>query len=468
MARPGDSGQPPARRGATDAEICAITFAMTGNASPVAAPYMLGEPGRVQLRTIALIRWVAIAGQATALLVVHFGLGFELPIGPALFTVGASALLNIALAPRRPATRVDERGAALYLAFDIAQLGVLLYLTGGLENPFAFLLLAPVAVSATVLSRASTLALCALALVSISIIAIWHLPLPWRGAPPQLPPIYVFGIWVALAIGVLFFAAYTWRVAEDARHLSQGLAATQLALAREQQTSAVGALAAAAAHELGSPLGTIAVISGEIAHELPDDSPIAEDAELLMSEVGRCRDILAGIASRPSDDAHPFSRVPLSHVVQLAADRHTAKGIALRLDAAPSGAEAGPEPLIPVASAMLHGLGNLIQNALQFARGTVSIELGWDLHEVSVTIVDDGPGFPPGVLERIGEPYISQRAGTGDHMGLGIFIAQTLLRQTGAELGFSNRAGGGAVVAVRWDRAILAGNGNQTGKVPPA
>ncbi|MEE8334529.1 MAG: ActS/PrrB/RegB family redox-sensitive histidine kinase [Alphaproteobacteria bacterium] len=430
--------------------------------TPVPVPHMLGESGRVQLRTIALIRWVAIAGQATALLVVHFWLGFELPIMPALFTVGASALVNIALVPRRPAARVDERGAALYLAFDIVQLAVLLYLTGGLENPFAFLLLAPVAISATVLSLTSTLTLCALALVSISMIATWHFPLPWHGTPPHLPQIYVLGIWAALAIGILFFAAYTWRVAEEARHLSQGLAATQLALAREQQTSAIGALAAAAAHELGSPLGTIAVVAGEIARELPDDSPMAEDVDLLMSEVRRCRDILAEIARNRGGDAQPFSRVPLHHVVELVADRHPADGILLELGPAPASADAGPEPLIPLASAMLHGLGNLIQNALQFARGTVNVEFGWDENEVCITIADDGPGFPSSVLERIGEPYISLRSDTGAHMGLGIFIAQTLLQQTGAELSFSNRAGGGAVVAVRWDRAILAASGNET------
>lgn len=438
-----------------------MIFAMT-ETTPVAVPAMPGEPGRVQLRTIALIRWVAIVGQATALLVVHFWLGFELPIAPALFTVGASALVNIALAPRRPAARVNERGAALFLAFDIVQLAVLLYLTGGLENPFAFLLLAPVAISATVLSLTSTLTLSALALVSITVIAVWHFPLPWLGEPPHLPRMYVLGIWVALAIGILFFAAYTWRVAEEARHLSQGLAATQLALAREQQTSAIGALAAAAAHELGSPLGTIAVVAGEIARELPDDSPIAEDVDLLMSEVGRCRDILAGIATNRGGDAQPFSRVPLHHVIELVADRHPADGISVELNTTPASAEAGPEPLIPLDSAMLHGLGNLIQNALQFAHGTVAIELGWDKDEVSITIADDGPGFPSSVLERIGEPYISQRADTGTHMGLGIFIAQTLLQQTGAELSFSNRPGGGAMVAVRWDRAILAASGNET------
>jgi len=435
---------------------------MTSNSAPSGVPHMLGEPGRVQLRTIALIRWAAIAGQAAALLVVHFGLGFALPIGPALVTVGASALVNIALAPRGPAGSIGERGVSLYLAFDIVQLAVLLYLTGGLENPFAFLLLAPVAVSATVLSLTSTLTLCALALVSITVIALWHFPLPWRGVPPHLPEIYVLGIWAALAIGILFFAAYTWRVAEEARHLSQGLAATQLALVREQQSSAIGALAAAAAHELGSPLGTIAVVSREIARELPDDSPIAEDVELLISEVGRCRDILAEIAQNRGGDEQPFSRVPLHHVVELAAERHRTENAALVFDTGPASPRTGPEPLIPLAGAMLHGLGNLIQNALQFARGTVNIRLGWDEQEVRVTIADDGPGFPQSVLERVGEPYISLRSEAGDHMGLGIFIARTLLQHTGAELSFSNPPGGGAEVAVRWDRAILAGEGNDT------
>jgi two-component system sensor histidine kinase RegB len=407
-----------------------------------------------------MIRWAAIAGQAAALLVVHFGLDFSLPIVPALATVCVLALFNIVTGLRRPFGSLGEKGVAGYLAFDVAQLTVLLYLTGGLENPFAFLLLAPVAVSATILSLNSTMALSALGLASITVLSVWHMPLPWKGEQPQLPPFYVLGVWTALAIGIIFFAAYTWRVAEEARRLSEGLAATQLALAREQQFSAMGALAAAAAHELGSPLGTIAVAAREIARDLPAGSPIAEDVELLISETARCRDILTELAHNPAGDHAPFSRVPIGAFVESTAIVHRQESIAMVFDAAPAAtAPASREPHIASAPEIVHGIGNLVQNAVQFARRKVVVTTRWTETRVEITITDDGPGFSSVVLERIGEPYISVRDGRDmdmtDHMGLGIFIAQTLLQRTGAAVEFDNVAGGGAQVAVRWARAIL-------------
>lgn len=428
---------------------------------------VIDGPERIQLRTLALIRWAAIAGQATALLIVHFGLGFDLPLLPALAAVGASAIFNAVTAARRQFERLQVVKVAGYLAFDVVQLAVLLYLTGGLENPFAFLLLAPVAVSATVLSLTSTAILCGLALACITVLAVWHFPLPWRGPPPHLPLTYILGVWAALAIGILFFAAYTWRVAEEARRLSEALGATQLALAREQQFSAMGALAAAAAHELGSPLGTIAVAAREIARDLPVDSPLSEDVDLLLSETARCRDILADLARNPEGDNAPFSRVPIGAVVESSAAPHHNETITTQFDAAPvPEAPECSQPLISVAPEIVHGLGNLVQNAIQFARTRVILTTRWSESEVNVTIIDDGPGFSSLMLERIGEPYLSMRTNSstdvGDHMGLGIFIAQTLLARTGARVDFGNEPGSGARVAVRWDRAILEPDFNRT------
>lgn len=421
---------------------------------------VIGGPERIQLRTLALIRWAAITGQAAALLIVHFGLGFELPLLPALAAVAASALFNAGTVARRQFERLREFEVAVYLAFDVVQLAVLLFLTGGLQNPFAFLLLAPVAVSATVLSLTSTAILCGLALACITVLAGWHMPLPWRGVPPLLPLTYILGVWAALAIGILFFAAYTWRVAEEARRLSEALSATQLALAREQQLSAMGALAAAAAHELGSPLGTIAVTAREIARDLPNNSPLSEDLDLLLSETARCRDILAELARNPEGDNAPFSRVPIGAVIESSASPHSNETIALKFDVAPDPiSSSSPQPLITAAPEIIHGIGSLMQNAIQFAQSQVVTTTRWSDTEVHVTIVDDGPGFSPLMFERIGEPYLSMRGNSGrdvgDHMGLGIFIAQTLLARTGARVDFGNQPGAGARVAVRWDRAIL-------------
>src|SRR5487761_192170 len=413
--------------------------------------------GRISLRTLVPIRWVAIAGQALALLTVHYGIGFHLPLLPALAVVAGSALLNVILIVHRQVARqLGERYAALCLGYGILQLAILLYLTGGLQNPFSILIVAPVTVGATILSRRPVIALSIFAVVAISALALWHLPLPWRSGPSPLvfPPEIVIGIWTALVLATVFIALYTWSVAQEARRLRDAVAATQLALAREQQVSAVGSLAAAAAHELGSPLATIAVVAKELARELPSDSPFAEDAALLVSQSERCRKILAQLAQQHDEDGgSPYARLPISALVEAATASHHDQGV--RLIFATTSASAEDEPLVRRSPEILHGLNNLIQNAVQFARREVSVTTSWDAGAVTVEIADDGPGFPLHLLGRLGEPYLSTRAGEANHMGLGIFIAQSLLERSGARLDFANLPEGGAHIAISWNRANL-------------
>jgi len=411
--------------------------------------------GPVNLRTLILIRWVAIAGQASTILIVHYGLGFALPLVPALAVVASSALLNLLLIVLRQwAARLGARDAALYLGYDILQLAVLLYLTGGLQNPFSILILAPATVAATILSRRAVIALSILAVAAISVLALRHLPLPWRAEHLVFPPELVLGAWIALVLATVFIGAYTWSIAQGARRLRDAVAATQLALAREQRVSAVGALAAAAAHELGSPLATIAVIAKELVRELPADSPHAEDATLLLSQSERCRRILAELSQQPEEDGgSPYTRLPISALVEAAAAPYRNQGI--RLILATAGDPAGEEPLVRRSPEIMHGLNNLIQNAVQFAAREISITIFWDATTVTVELDDDGPGFPLHLLGRLGEPYLSTRAGVTDHMGLGIFIAQSLLERSGARLAFDNLAEGGAHVAISWNRANL-------------
>ncbi|MGE0256430.1 MAG: ActS/PrrB/RegB family redox-sensitive histidine kinase [Alphaproteobacteria bacterium] len=436
-----------------------------GHAGQYGAPRAEVQPartraGRVSLRTLTAIRWIAIAGQIAALVVVRYGLGWALPIAPALAVVAASVLLNLALAFRRPARgRLGDAEAAAYLGFDVLQLAALLYLTGGLTNPFALLVLGPVAVSATVLSRRATAALCALVIACASGLAVRYMPLPWSdGAGPALPDLYIVGTWAAVAIGTVFLAAYAASVANQGRQMQDALAATQLALAREQRVSALGALAAAAAHELGSPLSTIAVTTKELLREVPADDPIAEDLRMLQTESDRCRDILAELGRRPdaAGGGEPWQEMPLSALVETAARPHRNERVRLAIEKL--ALDGTPEPAARPSPEFLHGVGNILQNALQFAARNVWVTLAWDAATVRITVRDDGRGFAPAVLDVIGEPYISSRG--GEHLGLGIFIAQTLLAETGGRLACRNARAtdarpAGAEVDIVWPRVTL-------------
>lgn len=420
-----------------------------------------GEKDRIRLHTLVRIRWVAVAGQLCALVVVHFSLGYPLPMMPILGLVLASALLNLAVTRKRsPQVWLGDREAAAHLGLDIMQLSLLLYFTGGLINPFALLILAPITVSATTLSRRSTFLLGILSIVSISTLAFWHLPLPFLPGVLNLPQIYIVGMWTALALTIVLLAVYNWYLAESARRMSRALSDTQMALAREQRLSALGALAAAAAHELGSPLSTISVVAKEISHDTPDDSPLAEDIALLIGQCERCREILAELAARPGErDVSFFLPFSLSALVRTAAEPYTDTPVEVvfekRAENAETGEDLPSEPQVEQSPEFMHGMGGLVHNAVGFASRRVVVLTHWGETDATVEILDDGPGFPQHIIQRLGDPYLSTRSGKEGHMGLGIFISQTLLGQTGAVLSFGNRRNGGAVVTVRWPRSAL-------------
>jgi len=409
--------------------------------------------GRLRLQTLVLIRWIALAGQATAIVVVGIGLGFEMAFVPALLVVLVSVLLNGVLTLRyAPTTRLSDLQASLYLGYDTLQLAALLYLTGGILNPFAILMLVPVTVSATILSLRSTVLLGGLALVSLSVVAVYHLPLPWYDEGIVLPPLYVAGIWTALVLGMAFIAVYAWRVAAEARRMSDALSETQMALAREQQLSSLGGLAAAAAHELGTPLGTIAVIAKEMRREVDAGSPLAEDMDLLLRESERCRDILAQLSRDPRRDDSPFESLALPALVEsIVAPRRSGDTAIVVSEVTAAGVVM---PFVATLPEIAHGLGNIVDNAVDFARTEVRIAVSAGPDIVSIVVSDDGPGFANAILGDLGEPYVTTRGNTGG-MGLGLFIAKTLLERTGADVTFRNASGGGAEVEIRWLRDIL-------------
>ena len=298
-----------------------------------------------------------------------------------------------------------------------------------------------------------------LAIVCLAALFASPYDLPWNGGgSPRLPDLYQLGMWISLTLACGFIATYNWSVAGEARRISEALAETQLTLAREQQLTALGTLAAAAAHELGTPLSTITVVAKELARDLPADSPFAEDVALIQSQCERCRSILAELARKPEDaEESPFNRLPLEQLVEAAAAAHRMPGI--RLEISNTAAPGSEPPILRRTPEIMHGLGNIIQNAMQFATTAVKVVAHTDANRIAMTISDDGPGFSPGLLGRLGEPYLSLRDQEHEHLGLGIFIAQTLLERTGAELTFVNGLEGGlegAAVMIVWPRAALA------------
>ncbi|WP_227421741.1 ActS/PrrB/RegB family redox-sensitive histidine kinase [Pacificispira spongiicola] len=406
----------------------------------------------LSLSSLILVRWIAMTGQMTALLVVEYALGFDVRMPECLIAVGALAGSNLALMATRR-RRLTAMRATFLMAFDILQLASLIGLTGGLQNPFALLILAPVTVAATILSRQAAAGLTVLAIAAATFVSFYHLPLPWDGG--ELPALYRLGIWTALTMSIAFIAAYVWTASEDTRRLGAALSESAAALAREREVSALGTLAAAAAHELGSPLATIAVVANDLMKSVPKDDPIHEDIELLKQQSDRCRDILVGLSRQPgsaSDD--PFETLPLSDLVDLATDKHVPDAIDLEIEIAEDCD--GPEPMVRRTAEFLHGLGNFASNAGQFAKTKVTIRLHWDAREVVVSVRDDGPGFTPAMIQVLGEPYMSTRSGKDGHMGLGVFIASTLLERIGAETGFRNR--GGAEILIRWPREQIDEN----------
>ena len=274
----------------------------------------LGRPARrLRVDTLSRLRWLAVAGQAAAVLFTYYGLGFPLPLFWCLFVIALSGAVNIGLRLRFPVShRLDDTPATILLGYDLLQLSVLLFLTGGLENPFAMLFLAPVMISAASLSPMRTLFLGALTGLAATVLVNWHFPLPWHpGEELRLPFLFSAGIWVAIVLGVAFIGIYASRVAEEARQLSDALAATELVLAREQHLTQLDGLAAAAAHELGTPLATITLVVKEMMQLVKVTGPaletvqIREDLDLLDQEVRRCRTILGKIASLGDEKSGP-------------------------------------------------------------------------------------------------------------------------------------------------------------------
>ena len=333
------------------------------------------------------------------------------------------------------------------------QIAALLYLTGGLLNPFSILILAPVVVSAAVLRRKSTLLLIGLVAVSVSVLALSYHPLDW-GQPVDFPPLYLAGLWLALIISSCFIGGYTWWVASSARRLSGILADAKLALIEEQQSRALGALATSAAHKLGSPLNTITVVAHELSRDIKSDDPVYEDIMLLRAEIERCRIILNEIDSHTSlQSLESVSQEPITALIEeIIYSRLSSNQTNFKLVYDCS----KPIPVVWRRPELVHALENLLQNAVDFSAHDVRVNIEWTAIDLHIDIIDDGPGFTRVTLARAGQPWNSTRAGQKGHRGLGLFIARSLLESIGGSISFANDNLGGGKVGIMLPRESIS------------
>lgn len=431
----------------------------------------------IRLRTLVALRWWAIFGQIAALIIAQRLYNLTLDVGLLYLVIGVSVITNLIATFVYPENkRLSEIETLLVVLYDMLQLGLMLYLTGGLHNPFSILIVGPVTVSASALSSRSTLFLGTTAILITSLLTEFHMPLRTeQGFILRVPDVFLYGSWVAIVIAVVFLGVYARWIVAEMHSMSEALQATQMALAREQKLTDLGGVVAAAAHELGTPLATIKLTSAELAEELRDNPELYEDATLITEQANRCRDILRSMGRAGKDDLH-LRNAPLTAIIEEAAEPHMDRGITVLFDHGINAGEAAEPPTIPRRPEVIHGLRNLIQNAVDFANSTVWIETDWTPDTITVRIMDNGQGYPQNLIGRIGDPFMRRRNSAPDParpgyegMGLGLFIAKTLLERSGAELSFANGRDSfssqdshaertGAVVELTWQRSQLEGN----------
>lgn len=421
----------------------------------------------IRSKTLIQLRWIAVAGQLCAILFVTYGLHFSLPLLPCLGAIGFSAVFNLLLSMPVVKARLSGQSFTFgQLVFDIMQMALLLGLTGGLANPFVVLLGVPVVVAVTALPLRIAIALAMLTVAAAILLGMFWLPLPWaEGQAVQIPKLFISGQITAFFTATAFIAMFVWRVSVDGRHIQEALMATEAVLATQSQLSALGGLAAAAAHELGTPLGTIALVAKEMSHSVPKESELADDAKLLVEQAQRCRKILSKLSAKGTEADPVYTQIRLSDLLEEIATPLRENGVDVHTGIAQTGnnqegSNTVPMPVLRRQAEILYALSAFADNAADFAKTRIRLSGQWDEDSMEISIHDDGPGFSDSVLKKLGEPYITTRAG-GDArghggMGLGVFIGKTLIERTQGGISFNKSAAlGGAEVRILWPRAAV-------------
>ena len=407
----------------------------------------------ILLSNLVKIRWIAIIGQFFAILLTFFYFRIQILIIPCLFVVLISTLVNIlSFFLNKSDDYLTDKEAFSFLFFDTCQLAILLYLTGGIYNPFSLLLIAPLIISASYLHFIFSIILSATSILVVIFISFFFIEIDWPG-DFIVPNLFTYGLLLSLIISLIFIAVYVYIFATSSRNISKALNQTQIALFNQKKLSEVNSLSAAAVHELSTPLNTIFLIlndfrSNEFVYK---STKIKKEVDLLKSQADRCKNILLKLSENPQnlkDDF--FNETTLSNIIKINFDKFNNKNIKLNI----SILKKDIEPKILFKDELMYGIGNIIQNAIQHSNKEIKVNILWSNSHIDIEIIDDGDGFKKEVLDKIGSPYVLSTK--KNSIGLGIFIAKNLIENIGGKMYFKNNVNAnGSVVNIKLNKSIL-------------
>ena len=402
--------------------------------------------------TLTILRYIAILGQFIAVNIVFYYLKLSFPINESYVIIFVGLLTNIFLQFRVKVNQLKDSYASFFLLYDLIQLSILLYLTGGILNPFSFLLIIPAIVSSTFLSMGTTIILSAITSFMLFLITYFHLPLPGMNEEIfNVPNFYKLGLLISILIGLIFLSYFGIRFSGESKKRSEALNRLQEVIAKEYELESLGGQAAAAAHSLGTPLATISIVAKELKKEIGDNKEVSKDIDLLISQTKRCSEILKKISKKQIEEDSFLSSIKLEDLLEEIINSFketSSKKIELFIKNDKNKIDIQRSPEI------IYGLRNFIGNAVKFSKSKVKIDLKSDKKVIEIKINDDGPGIPEDLINKIGEPYIkskSKELSPNSGLGLGTFLGKTLLERQNAKLLFRRNSDlGGALTIISW------------------
>ncbi len=410
------------------------------------------EDLRLEKKTVVILRWIALIGQLLTIYFVHFYVGFDLPLIFCSLTIFCGGLTNIFIQFNFRKNQLSNIESTILLFYDVIQLSVLIYLTGGVTNPFIIFLIVPALISSTLLNLASTLFLSIITIMSLTLLTFNYFPLPSEGNIHfHVPDYYVYSIPSALVIALIFLNYFGFRFGYEARRRGNALNKLELVLAKEQELESIGHQAAAAAHSLGTPLSTITVIAKELKKEMINNKEFKDDVDTILEQAKKCGEILKKISQNQIIDDEYVKNITLQDLlfeITKSFESITEKNLNLNLENA--------KKRIPIkrSAELTYGIRNFVGNAVKFSKQNININLVVNNQTTTLQISDDGPGFPDDIYKIIGEPYISTKSKklkSKAGLGLGTFIGKTLLERKKANIEFLKSSNGGAIVEISWN-----------------